>query len=242
MDLLTIASIGMQSDLAKMESISHNTSNALTPGFKRQVPVTPSFAVEMSVQQNSRQLALRPQISAPTTVSIDPSSGPQRHTGKAQDAFIEGGGFFELATPAGPAYTKHGSFRADMQGRLVTSQHLPVMGIGGEIRVTNDPFTISPNGDVTQSGRVIGRLKVVSFTHPESLIPSGAGMYTAGNAQLKDSGTASLRIGFVEGSNVSTPQEMVRLTETMRHFESLQKLVQGYDESLEKTIRKLGEF
>jgi flagellar basal body rod protein FlgG len=35
---------------------------------------------------------------------------------------------------------------------------------------------------------------------------------------------------------------MVRLAETVRHFESLQRLVQGYDETLEKTIRKLGEF
>jgi flagellar basal body rod protein FlgG len=35
---------------------------------------------------------------------------------------------------------------------------------------------------------------------------------------------------------------MVRLSETVRHFEALHKVVQGYDESLEKAIRKLGEF
>jgi flagellar basal body rod protein FlgG len=35
---------------------------------------------------------------------------------------------------------------------------------------------------------------------------------------------------------------MVRLSETVRHFEAMQKLVQGYDDSLEKAIRKLGEF
>ena len=55
-------------------------------------------------------------------------------------------------------------------------------------------------------------------------------------------GLGALNQGFLEGSNVSSPQEMVRLSETVRHFESMQRIVQGYDESLEKSIRKLGEF
>jgi flagellar basal body rod protein FlgG len=46
----------------------------------------------------------------------------------------------------------------------------------------------------------------------------------------------------LEASNVDSAGEMVRLTETVRHFESLQKIVQGYDATLEATIRKLGEF
>jgi flagellar basal-body rod protein FlgF len=53
---------------------------------------------------------------------------------------------------------------------------------------------------------------------------------------------STLRAGFLESSYLSSPQEMVRLTETVRHFESLQRLVQGYDETLEKSMRKLGEF
>ena len=32
------------------------------------------------------------------------------------------------------------------------------------------------------------------------------------------------------------------MTETVRNFESLQRLVHGYDDTFEKTIRKLGEF
>jgi len=35
---------------------------------------------------------------------------------------------------------------------------------------------------------------------------------------------------------------MVRLTETLRHFESMQKVFQGYDEMMENALRKLGEF
>ena len=35
--------------------------------------------------------------------------------------------------------------------------------------------------------------------------------------------------------------EMVRLIETIRHFESQQKVIQGYDEMLERAIRSLGD-
>jgi flagellar basal-body rod protein FlgF len=243
MDVMAIASIGMQADLARMESISQNTANALTPGFKRQVAVTPAFAVEVAAAENSRQLRIRAQPAPPISVSLDAATGAMRPTGNVQDVAIEGSAFFEVVTTTGPAFTKLGNLRADVQGRLVTGQDVPIMGTGGEIRVTNSPFSIAANGDITQDGRVVGRLKMVTFAQPNQLVAAGAGMYLAGIAQPQDArGAATLRIGFLEGSNVSTPQEMVRLTETVRHFESLQKLVQGYDDTLEKTIRKLGEF
>jgi flagellar basal-body rod protein FlgG len=36
-------------------------------------------------------------------------------------------------------------------------------------------------------------------------------------------------------------QEMVQLVQTMRHFESMQKVALGYDEMLGSAIRRLGE-
>jgi flagellar basal body rod protein FlgG len=174
---------------------------------------------------------------------IDPSSGALRPTGFSQDVAIEGPAFFEIQTPAGTAYTKAGSLRTDMQGRLVNTQNFPVMGLSGELNLTNNPFTVAPNGDVLQEGRVAGRLKTVQFAHPEALQPAGNGSYYAASTAVQEAATApKLRVGFLEGSNVSSPQEMVRLTETVRHFESLQRVVQGYDETMEKTIRKLGDY
>jgi flagellar basal body rod protein FlgG len=243
MDVMAIASIGMQGDLARMESISHNTANALTPGFKRQIPLTAGFSAQLNVAQNARHLQLQTQADNGVKISIDPAAGAMRPSANPQDVTIEGLSFFEIITPTGTAYTRQGSLRVDAQGRLVTGQDMPVMGQAGEIRVTNTPFTVAKNGDVTQDGRVVGRLKLVSFAQPHRLLAMGAGVYGAGDAQPQQTqGEASLRVGFLEGSNVSTPQEMVRMTETVRHFESLQKLVQGYDEMLEKSIRKLGDF
>lgn len=243
MDALAIASIGMQADLARMESISQNAANSLTPAYKRQVATTPSFDVQVANAQNARMAQVRFQAAPPINLAIDPGTGAMRPTGNAQDVAIEGAAFFEVQTPAGPAYTKLGNLRADVQGRLVVGSNLPVMGTGGEIRVANTPFSIASNGDISQDGRIVGRLKLVAFEQPGQLQAAGAGLYLAGEAKVQDAaaGTA-LRTGFLEGSNVNTPHEMVRMTETVRHFEALQKLVQGYDGMLENSIRKLGEF
>jgi flagellar basal-body rod protein FlgG len=52
----------------------------------------------------------------------------------------------------------------------------------------------------------------------------------------------AIRTGYLENSNVNSSHEMVSLAETVRHFEALTRIAQGYDDVLEKTIRKLGEF
>jgi len=233
----------MQADQARMDAISHNTANVLTPGFKRQISTSSAFSVQVAQGLDSVSASITPAQESPTQLSIDPTAGAMRPTGSPHDVAIEGPGFFEVQTAKGTFYTKLGSIRADLQGRLVVADDVPLMGVGGELRVTNNPFTIASNGEVKQDERVVGRLKIVNFTNPQALVPSGGGLYLAGKAQLADTRTDNtLRVGFLEGSNVSSPQEMVRLSETVRHFESLQKVVQGYDDTLEKTIRKLGDF
>ena len=50
-----------------------------------------------------------------------------------------------------------------------------------------------------------------------------------------------LRQGYVEASNVVPMREMVRLIETMRHFEAGQRLLRSHDEMLERALGVLGE-
>lgn len=239
MDVMAIAANGMQHDLLRMETISQNMANVLTPGYKKQVLVGSSFA-----QQVDSGLA-QPAVATATVVpslSIDAAPGTLRYTGNPQDVAIDGPEFFEVAGSEGPAYTRQGGFHTDVRGRLVGEHGMPVMGIGGEI-VVNGPYVIDANGDLRQGERVVAHLKMVRFANSDALAPQGSGLYGQGSARLATAAAApSLRVGYQENSNVSSPQEMVRLTETVRHFEALQKIMQGYDDSLEKTIRKLGEF
>ncbi|MGK5049006.1 flagellar hook-basal body protein [Janthinobacterium sp. GB4P2] len=241
MDVMAIAATAMQQDILKLDGISHNLANALTPGYKRQVMVTQQFASQMDDVRASG-VALR-SVAEGAKTSIDTTAATLRYTAKMQDVAIEGDGFFELAGPNGTQYTRQGSFHTDVNGRLVGAQGLPMMGVGGELVLSDAPFSIEANGDVRQGDNLIGRLKLVQFTHPDALLPSGGGMYRQGDTQIDFTAREPrLKAGFEENSNVDSAQEMVHLTATMRHFESLQKVMQGYDEVLGKAFTKLGEF
>jgi flagellar basal-body rod protein FlgF len=243
MNVTTIAAIGMQNDLARLDTISHNLANVLTPGYKKQISVGGAFSAQMQDGLAGSGLSnLAPTGKAPS-LSLDPAAGTLRYTANPHDVAIDGEGFFEISGTDGPLFTRQGNLRADAQGRLVGAQGLPVMGIGGEITVSNAPISVDTNGDVRQGERLAGRLKVVRFENPEALLPVGAGMYGNANVRLAAAGKDGIvKSGFLENSNVSSPQEMVRLTETVRHFEALAKIMQGYDDALEKTFRKLGDF
>lgn len=241
MDVMAIAATAMQQDILKLDTISHNLANVLTPAYKRQVVVSTAFSREMDgirASQTPTGTAFRAD-----TTSIDASAATLRYTAKMQDVAIQGDGFFELAGPNGPQYTRQGHLHTDVNGRLVGAQGLPLMGVGGEMVLTDAPFSIESNGGIRQGDSLIGRLKIVQFSNPQGLISDGGGVYRQGGAQIDFTAReVSLKAGFEENSNVNSTQEMVQLTATMRHFESLQKLVQGYDESLGKALSKLGEF
>lgn len=228
----------MQADEARLKAISQNIANVLTPGYKAQVPITASFVSQLDSMGH-----VDTGVQATTSNAIDSRSGNLRYTGNVNDVAVEGDAFLELTGANGTVYTRQGNLHVDVRGRLVGTQGLPVLGTSGEITLANDPFAISALGEVSQGGRVVGTLKLVSFDQTSRLESLGNGTYALGTAQVNERPSgARLQPGFSEASNVSSAQEMVRLSETVRHYEALHKVVQGYDESLEKAIRKLGEF
>nr|WP_091670233.1 flagellar hook basal-body protein [Massilia sp. PDC64] len=240
-DLMVVVASAMRQDEARLQGIAQNLSNALTPGYKRQVVAGGAFAAQFDAAAAPLSTVGASVVGVRTLV--DQSAGTLRATGSGTDIAIDGDGYFELATPDGPLYTRRGSVRLDASGRLVGPRDLPVMGAGGEIVLSGEPFTIASNGDIVQGGVTVARLRVVHFRDAGLLEPMGGGSYAQGGAAIDDAvAPVRLRVGYEENSNVDTAHEMVGLTAAMRHFEAMQKIAQGYDEVLEKSIRKLGEF
>lgn len=243
MDAITIAAVGMQDSINRLNSTGQNLANVLTPGYKKEIPVSRSFAAllgEVSVDIGT--VADAAAISIPEKV-IDYTPGTMRYTGNPLDIAVDGDGFFEVETASGPAYTRQGALHIDVQGRLVTAEGMPVSGGGGAIIVSGNTATVARNGEVYQGEQLAGKMRLVQFTHKEGLVELGGGLYAQGSAtMLNDPVDAGFRSGYQENSNVNSAQEMVRLSETMRHFESMQRVIQGYDEIMGNAIQKLGEF
>lgn len=246
---LTLAS--MQHDMARLEHIATNLANVATPGYKRQVIAVRPFveALQGAVAQAGEGGAPAAAALPDRRVVSDLRAGTFKVTGQALDLALGGDGFFEVQTDKGIAYTRKGDFSVDARGRLVTVEGHLVMGKGGEIRLTGRTPLVDAAGNVSEAAPdggpavPIGQLKVVRFERAEGLQRLGDGLVAPGLAELVPVADADVRLrqGALENANVNTTREMVDLMQTMRHFESMHRVVQGYDEMVSSAVRKLAE-
>jgi flagellar basal-body rod protein FlgF len=245
MDALTIAGLSMQNDFIRLNTISQNLANVLTAGYKREIPVSRTFTSYINQITGPDTVASEAQLMNQEQVMLDASAGTLRFTSNPLDVAIDGDGFMEVVTDHGVAYTRQGNLRVDARGHLITGQGFPIMGLAGEITVSGAAIKINNNGEVTQDERVVGQIKLTRFANPNELVPLGNGLFDQGGARPADGAAGqngTLKTGYQENSNVSSPQEMIRLTETVRHFESMQRIMQNYNDVMEKAISKLGDF
>ncbi|MFL6676182.1 MAG: flagellar basal-body rod protein FlgF [Massilia sp.] len=244
-EVLALALNSLQDDMRRVEHVAMNLANSLTPGYKRQVAVSQPFAGLVD-SASAAAAAAGKRAGSPQTF-VDVHAGALKKTGESLDLALGGDGFFEIQTPEGPAYTRQGNFRTDERGRLVTAQGQPVMGAGGEITLSSATPRIAPDGTVydTASGAgqaQLGRIRVVRFDDTKDMTSLGSGLLTAGSGMTDPQASqAQVQQGYLENSNVSSQHEMVQLMQATRHFESVEKAIQGYDELMDTAIRKLGE-
>jgi flagellar basal-body rod protein FlgF len=241
-DALGAAVASMGGDVQQMSVTAQNLANVSTTGFKRQMIVGRSFADVLAVtapgESNSFAVAL-PRFDA----IQDLQSGTLRSTSNPLDFAIEGKGFFQISTAAGPRYTRQGNFHVDSLGRLVGESGSPVMGVAGEILLKSAQVSVDARGRLFEGERQIAQLRTVRFANPQALVNVGDGLFAAGADSLSsEENTDRVRQGFLEGPNVNSTREMVKMIETVRHFEAGQRVVQAYDEMLDRALSKLGEF
>ena len=251
-EIFAITLASMHQDMARLDGVALNLANVSTPGYKRGVVATQPFAT--LVEASEGHVGASAADAMGVQVLNDMRPGTVKLTGEVLDVALVGDGFFEVTTPSGPAYTRQGNFRKDALGRLVTAQGYPVMGKNGEIFLTTQTPVIDATGNITEPnattgpsainpGTPVAQLKVVKFDSPKTLQRLGEGMVSAGAGMtVVDDASVQIRQGALENGNVSSMQEMMQLIQTMRHFESMQKMTQGYDDMLGTAIRKLGDL
>lgn len=232
MNAFEIAALSMDVDMQRLSNIGQNLANVQTSGYKRVVTAQRPFTDVLA------------SAAGPDT-ALDMSAGPLRSSTNPLDLAVEGDGFFEFETPQGPALSRQAMLHVDGKGRLVNDAGMPVRSERGEVRVGAETATlrVDAQGEIWADDRSLGRLQLSRVGHPAALQALGGGLYrpaTDDAPQLLDS--PRVVSGQREGSNVSSSAEMVRLMETSRHFEAMARVVQGYDEAMDKAIRKLGDL
>ncbi len=257
-EILGIVLTSMQQDMDGLNHVALNLANVATPGYKREVVAQRPFAEIMGAMQAGAVdldgAAALAGGGAGLMMRLDSRPGTVTQTGELMDMAIGGDGFFEVTTDSGPAYTRQGNFQVDPRGRLVTAQGYPVMGNNGEIYLTTRTPVVDATGNVTEPnaktgpsagepGAPVAQIKLVKFDNPGTMKPMGDGLMAAGTGMtvMKQS-DIQLRQGALENANVNSITEMTQMMIGVRHFESMQKIAQGYDDMIGTAINKLGDL
>jgi flagellar basal-body rod protein FlgG len=165
-------------------------------------------------------------------VHTDFSQGNIIQTGNTLDVALVSRGFFTIATDQGDRYTTDGTFMLNAEGVLVNGDGEAVMGENGPLTLREGQVTINSEGQVFSDGLLIDRLAIVDFTRLQDLVKQGKSLYAYEGADEDMFQPEEIRVkqGFLEKSNVNPTEEMVKMIEMFRSYESNQKVIQAMGE------------
>jgi len=208
----------------KFDTISNNLANINSNAFKKDII---SFDKALAIKNSS---------------TTDFTPGPIRYTGNEFDVAIDGPGFFKIQTPRGIRYSRNGSFTCNMDSLLVTQNGDPVLGQNGPIKINGTDVSIKSDGQVLVDGQPIDKIALVDFKQPRLLKKEGSSYYMhLGKEQdIVNAEDINIQQGYIENSNVNPTEEMIKMIETLRAFESAQKAIQTMDELNRKMVNDVG--
>ena len=235
------------------ETITNNMANINNTGYKKSVLTKQSFEDVMIsnrqklsgdkyVRNNIGTLNLGVQTNDVKTVF---TQGAFKSTDKTTDFAIDGRGFFVAQNGDQQVYTRDGNFKVNQEGYLITNDGSEVLGRNnatGEIEhiyVGNMKFALDGENNIQIDG--IGapdKLLTADFENYDSLEQLGDNYITMDNPVYD--AKVNVEQGVLEGSNVDSAEELVKLMEVKRQFETNQKFVKMQDETLDKAANQLG--
>jgi flagellar basal body rod protein FlgG len=223
-DSVTQVSASIDALERQFDLIAHNMANVSTVGFKRRCN---SFTQALAAQSGSEGDAQAELAQG----AFDFSQGTLVQTDRTLDLALYGKGFFVIESPAGPLYTRHGTFQTNQNGQIVDT-------LGRLVAGTTGPVIVPPTVDVSEihvddAGRVsagqaaLGQFRIVEFADKESqLLPAGLNCFLAPKDVLPaDAGSVTVRQGYSEASNVKLIDELVNMIMVSRLYEANMKLM-----------------
>ncbi len=243
---LYTAASGMMAKEAEVNVISNNMANADTKGYRKDETVTASFPKMLlsCIHRGNKLVGALGTGSVVDGIATSFEEGAIKHTGNTYDLALHGDAFFAVRDGGGRTfYTRNGGFILDQNMKLVTAKGDGVLGeIGGEILeiyVPGKELKVDEKGNL--EGAVDIRGREISRLH----LRSGASDWekvgdTLFRGTARAPGDFLVEQGAVEGSNVNSMEEMVKLIAAMRAYEANSKVIQTIDNSLDRLINTVG--
>jgi len=220
-----------------MDIIANNVANMNTTGYRAQNTLFEEYLVKPRGYDDPLSFVTdqgQYQITTP---------GSMRETGSQLDAAIVGDGFFSVQAPGGEIqYTRDGNFSRSADGTLITQAGFPVASNGGgiiTIPAGSTEIAIDDNGNVSNQDGQIGQLGIFEFANAQQLEQQGNNLYKIVGGDAAPATASRVKQGYLEQSNVKPVLEMTRMIETVRDYQSVQKVLQSENDRLRSAIQKL---
>jgi len=247
---LYTSAMGMIVQEKRQENVSQNLANIETNSYKQQEIIAASSHQKNVLNRSNhpgRRLSAIGNMHFGTSIDdlyTDFQQGLFKETNNPLDFAIEGEGFFVVQLPNGDqAYTRDGSFRLNENGELVTREGYIVLDPNGQsIPLGTDKITADIYGDIQTFDNRNYSIGIVTFADVQQLHRLGDNLYTIEEGAPLVGGGYAIRQGYVEASNVNPLEELVKLIEITRNFESNQRAVQAMDETLGKAVNEVGRL
>ena len=254
---LYTAHTGMVNEMRRMDILTNNLANASTVGFKKEGSTSQSFDSILTVKIKDQSVGLQNVQRLGTNnpgVKIgenytDFTQGSFRVTDNTYDLALAGDGFFtiEFTNKAGETstmYTRNGQFTLNREGYLVTQDGDYVLDTQNRRIQLNTLLDseIGSDGTITQAGRAVARIQVTDFEDYNYLEKYGETYYRPVEGAKTTQADADVKSGYLEMANVQVVSEMVNLISITRAYESNQKIIQAYDDTLETAVTQLGRI
>ncbi|MDQ2798715.1 MAG: flagellar hook-basal body protein, partial [Armatimonadota bacterium] len=174
----------------------------------------------------------------------DFADGALQKTGNSLDVALTGDAFLTVQTPQGVRLTRDGSLTMNPQGLLVQANgNGLLLGDNGQpIRIPAQAkaITINERGQISTDGKAVGRLGLAGVSRADQPVKVGDNLFAVRSLRPA-SATASVRQGYLEGSNVSVVKEMISMIATMRAYETNQKMLQAEDDATGKAVNDVAK-
>ncbi|MEA3423166.1 MAG: flagellar hook-basal body complex protein [Bacillota bacterium] len=250
---LYTATSGMTVQQKRQENIANNLANAETPSFKKQTLLVKSddevnvIKSEKTESETIGSISLGSEIDG---VKTDFSQGLITETGKELDYAIDGNAFFQIVDETGQnGFSRNGSLNIDGLGNLINSQGHYLIGKNALNGLTEKINLLDTEFNIKGDGRIIDRdnnlkysMIISDFSNYDDLENLGNGVYINNKNTEVTEGDFRLIQGFKENSNVNVLDEMVKMIEISRAFESNQRVVQSIDQMLSKAVNEVGKL
>lgn len=260
------AASGMVAQQRQQEALANNVANANTPGYKADQATIRAFPELLMHKMGSRHIPTTEGLNIPMKQPIGslhtgayvqeivPNfiQGDVRETGISTDLALvqgnvpdeDGSLFFTIQNDTGDIrLTRNGNFTVDGQGMLVTTQGYYVLDANNEPISTNGlEFTVLSDGTI-QVGDEAVELGISYVANANALEKEGNGLFNGDvEANMPAGATFTVEQGFLERSNVDSLQTMTQMMESYRMFETNQRVLKAYDESMEKAVNDIGRL